>query len=118
MEDGGLDGEKIFRNLPGNQKILTSKLKTRKKCFLTRHFAENIVKALEEAFNKDLYLSGGVCGRPGCGGLLCHCAPELARLPGEADHSLALATHLVTEVGAAETYTTLVNCVMIVNQVK
>ena len=44
----------------GNQKILTSKLKTRKKCFLTRHFAENIVKALEEAFNKDLYLSGCV----------------------------------------------------------
>ena len=100
-----MDGEKIFRNLPGNQKILTSKLKTRKKCFVTRHFAENIVKALEEAFNKDLYLSGGVCGRPGCGGLLGHCAPELARLPGEADHSLALATNLVTEVGAAETYT-------------
>ena len=78
---------------------MTSKLKTRKKCFLTRHFAENIVKAL------DLYLSGGVCGRPGCGGLLSDGAPELARLPGEADHSLALATNLVTEVGAAETYT-------------
>ena len=100
-----MDGEKIFRNLPGNQKILTSKLKTRKKCFLTRHFAENIVKALEDAFIKDLYLSGGVCGRPGCGGLLSDGAPELARLPGEADHSLALATNLVTEVGTAETYT-------------
>ena len=84
----------------GNQKILTSKLKTRKK-----YFVENIMKALEGAFNKDLYLSGGVCGRPGCGGVLGHCAPELARLPGEADHSLALATHLVTEVGTAETYT-------------
>ena len=66
------------------------------------------MKALEGAFNKDLYLSGGVCGRPGCGGLLGHCAPELARLPGEADHRLALATHLVTEVGTAETFITLV----------
>ena len=76
------------------------------------------MKALEEAFNKDLYLSGGVCGRPGCDRVLSHCAPELARLPGEADHSLALATNLVTEVGAAEIYTTLVNCVMIMNQVQ
>ena len=45
-----------------------------------------------------------MCGRPGGGGVrLGDCAPQLARLPGEADHGLALAPDLVTEVGAAET---------------
>ena len=45
-----------------------------------------------------------MCGRPGGGGVrLGEGAPQLARLPGEADHGLALAPDLVTEVGTAET---------------